>query len=213
MKTTFWTTTAALALAAVLSTAANSATLTVSLGSGTNLGAFDDAVVGLPSPGNYSGTTESLYGLLSYSTLAGGVFNGSAGFALAPEGDTTNYLFGEGQATVTFPKALTSFDFYWGSIDTWNSITLSNGATIDGTTSQMELGIAGKPNSSQSLWVKVTSDTPFTSFTVNSTQPAFEFDMATIPESSTWAMMMLGFAGLGYAAFRRTGKSSRPVIA
>jgi hypothetical protein len=28
----------------------------------------------------------------------------------------------------------------------------------------------------------------------------------TIPEPSTWAMMLLGFAGLGYVAFRRTRK-------
>jgi hypothetical protein len=31
--------------------------------------------------------------------------------------------------------------------------------------------------------------------------------VSSIPESSTWAMMTLGFAGLGYAAFRRRGKS------
>ena len=30
-----------------------------------------------------------------------------------------------------------------------------------------------------------------------------------VPEPSTWAMMLLGFAGLGYAGFRRTGKSPR----
>jgi hypothetical protein len=29
---------------------------------------------------------------------------------------------------------------------------------------------------------------------------------STIPEPSTWAMMLLGFAGLGYAAVRRAGK-------
>jgi len=28
----------------------------------------------------------------------------------------------------------------------------------------------------------------------------------TVPEPSTWAMMLLGFMGLGYAAFRRSGK-------
>jgi hypothetical protein len=28
-----------------------------------------------------------------------------------------------------------------------------------------------------------------------------------VPEPSTWAMMMLGFAGLGYAAFRRSAKA------
>ena len=27
-----------------------------------------------------------------------------------------------------------------------------------------------------------------------------------VPEPSTWAMMLLGFAGLGYASFRRTSK-------
>jgi hypothetical protein len=31
--------------------------------------------------------------------------------------------------------------------------------------------------------------------------------ITTIPETSTWAMMTLGFAGLGYAAFRRSAKS------
>jgi hypothetical protein len=29
---------------------------------------------------------------------------------------------------------------------------------------------------------------------------------STIPEPSTWAMMMLGFAGLGYTAIRRSSK-------
>jgi hypothetical protein len=27
---------------------------------------------------------------------------------------------------------------------------------------------------------------------------------SAIPEPSTWAMMLLGFAGLGYAAYRKT---------
>jgi PEP-CTERM motif len=31
--------------------------------------------------------------------------------------------------------------------------------------------------------------------------------ISTVPEASTWAMMTLGFAGLGYAAFRRSAKS------
>ena len=33
---------------------------------------------------------------------------------------------------------------------------------------------------------------------------------SAIPESSTWAMMVMGFIGLGYAAFRRSSRS-RPV--
>ena len=36
----------------------------------------------------------------------------------------------------------------------------------------------------------------------------FGFDFAVggaVPETSTWAMMLLGFAGLGYAGYRRAG--------
>jgi hypothetical protein len=33
---------------------------------------------------------------------------------------------------------------------------------------------------------------------------------AGVPEPSTWAMMFMGFAGLGYAAFRQGGKASLP---
>jgi hypothetical protein len=33
-----------------------------------------------------------------------------------------------------------------------------------------------------------------------------DFSAATIPESSTWVMLALGFAGLGYAAVRRSAK-------
>ena len=33
--------------------------------------------------------------------------------------------------------------------------------------------------------------------------------MTQVPEPSTWAMMLLGFAGLGYAAFRRNAKARR----
>ena len=34
-----------------------------------------------------------------------------------------------------------------------------------------------------------------------------------VPEPSTWAMLMLGFAGLGYAAFRRNAKGQRSAVA
>jgi PEP-CTERM motif len=45
-------------------------------------------------------------------------------------------------------------------------------------------------------------------FTAKSTLNAFEFDMgSSVPEPSTWAMMMLGFVGLGYVAFRRSAKA------
>jgi hypothetical protein len=36
---------------------------------------------------------------------------------------------------------------------------------------------------------------------------AFTNAASTVPEPSTWAMMVLGFVGLGYAAFRRNSKA------
>ena len=56
-------------------------------------------------------------------------------------------------------------------------------------------------------WFLISDRTPFSNFTAYSSQNAFEFDMAT-PEPSTWAMLMLGFGGLGYAAFRRGVRGS-----
>jgi hypothetical protein len=36
---------------------------------------------------------------------------------------------------------------------------------------------------------------------------AIGYDLKTaVPEPSTWAMMMLGFAGLGFMAYRRNSK-------
>jgi hypothetical protein len=35
--------------------------------------------------------------------------------------------------------------------------------------------------------------------------------LPTAPEPSTWAMMLIGFAGLGYAGYRQTRRSSQPL--
>jgi hypothetical protein len=43
----------------------------------------------------------------------------------------------------------------------------------------------------------------------NNGLPPFQMEVlgAAVPEPSTWALMLLGFAGLGYAAFRRSRKA------
>jgi hypothetical protein len=56
-------------------------------------------------------------------------------------------------------------------------------------------------------WLRVGQDivggTPFPTF--NAT---FSLSGSTVPEPSTWAMMLLGFAGLGYACYRRARRLS-----
>ena len=72
--------------------------------------------------------------------------------------------------------------FVWtGASNTWNgsymkSVALSNGGTLDVT---------------------------FTNMTDWNITPKLSVDvLPSVPEPSTWAMMALGFAGLGYAGFR-----------
>ena len=36
----------------------------------------------------------------------------------------------------------------------------------------------------------------------------FHLTLAAVPEPSTWAMMLIGFAGLSYAGYRRRGASA-----
>ena len=59
----------------------------------------------------------------------------------------------------------------------------------------------------------ITGLPSFNEVVVTSDQNAFEFDnvAAAVPEPSTWAMIILGFLGLGYLAYRR--KSSMAVAA
>jgi len=121
-----------------------------------------------------------------------------------------------------------SFNFYWGSID---ALTTSDGTTrYDNTLSVHTLantvdsvtgsdlvaalvfgvnGLGNQTDANDNQWFNIYDTAgPIVFFTASSTQNAFEFDMGSVPEPSTWAMMALGFAGLGYAAFRRSAKAS-----
>ena len=182
-------------------TAANAA-ITLSAGSGPNFNAFDNN-----SPvGSTSGATATLYGVVNWS--ASGLENGSlTNIYLQPAGDNSNYIYGGGSATVAnFSPSLNSIDIYWGSIDFYNTLTLSNGDSITGAAlgSQLGLSFDSNGNSGVTMWVHIFDETPFSGFTASSSQAAFEFDMAgpTVvqtggaPEASTWVMMALGFGGL-----------------
>jgi PEP-CTERM motif len=50
--------------------------------------------------------------------------------------------------------------------------------------------------------------TPETSIFASENFPRFSVTAAATPEPSTWAMLMIGFAGLGFAGYRRTRKAA-----
>jgi hypothetical protein len=155
-----------------------------------------------------SGTAETEKGSLA------NVYAAPLGMGTNPLTGTT-YMSVEGGGTemATWNTPQTSLALYWGSIDgdgNINSLSISMGAyTLTGVELATMFGADGNGNQVSPLGnqlVRITGLDPFTTATFSSTANAFEFSLASVPEPSTWAMMALGFAGLGYAAFRRNSK-------
>jgi hypothetical protein len=158
----------------------------------------------------------------------------TAGISAAPlgMGDTTYMAVGGGATeTATWATPQTSISIYWGSIDAnvcgGGSLSCGNlnsvAITIDGYTltgadlmsmyGALGIGSHGSPLDNE--LVTISGLGAFTTVEFSSTKNAFEFSLgaSSVPEPATWAMMMLGFAGLGYAAFRRNSKGQMTVSA
>ncbi len=129
-------------------------------------------------------------------------------------GTTYMSVFGGGKETATWATAQTSLSIYWGSIDATDGLLNSFAVTVDGYTltgadlvAMGALGNGSQTDPKANELVTITGLDPFKSATFSSTGNSFEFSLgAPVPEPATWAMMALGFAGLGYAAFRRNSK-------
>ena len=129
-----------------------------------------------------------------------------------PYQTTGNYLsvLGSGSTSVTF-SARDSFSFFWGSIDDYNTITLSDGTSYTGT-QIASMFTGGQSNGCQlqtncNRYVTFTG-TSLTGFTMASSSNSFEItNISAVPEASTWAMMLLGFLGVGFLAYRRKSGS------
>jgi hypothetical protein len=164
------------------------------------------------------------------SGAAGIAVGTTPGISADPLGMTNPYMSveGGGAEQVTFGTAQTSISIYWGSIDAAvaGSASAGNtnsfGITVDGFTltgaDLMAMGADGSGSHTDPLGnqlVTISGLAAFTTATFSSTRNAFEFSLVTpgigthgsVPEASTWAMMGIGFAALGYAAFRRNSKS------
>jgi hypothetical protein len=82
----------------------------------------------------------------------------------------------------------------WGSGADADTFTIDIAASV--------FGASGLPVGDNSI---LAAELPLpTEFTFPLTMPA--------PEPSTWAMMLVGFAGLGYAALRRKGAINRKLL-
>ncbi|MEG3174713.1 PEPxxWA-CTERM sorting domain-containing protein [Sphingomonas sp. RB3P16] len=167
---------------------------------------------------NNAGTVQDFSGFAANSFLAPNVQVLDASVANVgkrPSGSTGNYLavLGGGEYTYTLPTFAPVLSFIAGSIDTYNSVTLSIlNLSTNTTITQLFTG-SQFGNTNGSTDVRLTFDTGsssqvITSALFKSTTNSFEIDniVSAAPEPATWAMMILGFgfAGMGLRSSRRS---------
>jgi hypothetical protein len=215
----------ATALASMCFATAANAGITVTLANG------NDATFNLNPIGQFNGTSTAIWNgsnqpiSFSAGTDTTGVSNVTDSDDAEPFNDSSNYIWGLIKGTsVTFGNGDTpvhSFVIHWGSVDGTNAggdhydniMTFSNGDSITGAyLTTLGFGITGDGSQTNPLnnpWLLISDSTAFTGFTATSAQHSFEFDMSTgVPEPSTWAMLLAGFGGLGFAALRRSKKGA-----
>ena len=197
---------------------------------GTTLVTFDAAVSSGPN------TPFETQGFL-FSTAGGtggGIRTGTTVNEYAqPVGSTGNYFTVGFQqpypnaATVTNGTDYTNFSLLWGSIDSYNEISFFNdgvqvGGTFTGSNFAQPVanGDQASDGTNRYVFFSFNGGDRFDTVVFRSTQAAFEMDNlafggavpgaeAPVPEASTWAMMLLGFLGLGFLSYRR---KSRPLL-
>jgi hypothetical protein len=146
-----------------------------------------------------------------------GWHEGYSGYSGTLPNNETHYLTVATGATATFEsdRAFSVFSLFMGSPDTYNWIEFFG----DNGYHELLSGSAmfqGDTNQSWSWGKRVNFD--FGGYNVNrivlsSTGNSFEVDnaagtLAAVPEPATWAMMILGFGGVG-AMLRRSRRSCR----
>ena len=163
-----------------------------------------------------NGTAPSNYTL---GQTAGVVDGNQTNVYLEPTGDTTDYLT-TGTSTVNINLAsmpATYFGMYWGSVDTYNTISFreANG-TVDTYTGAQIAALDGiNPNGTTSAYVNFSDiGSSFVNISLSSTTDAFETDnhafiaASATPEPASWLLMA---GGLSAAAlfFQRKQKQAR----
>ena len=160
----------------------------------------------------------NISGNFSYAT-------GTTRNAAAPAGDTSRYVYvssaiPNGVATLS-TAALSAVSFYWGSIDTFNTVDvlLSGGGTfsLSGNALPPANGDQGLAATNRRVFFTADPGEFITGLRFKSTGVAFEIDTvygtpagfgggaigSTVPEPQSWALLIAGFGMVGLAARRR----------
>ncbi len=164
-------------------------------------------------------------------SLTGGVIqSNSNGIGAEPAGDTSKYLTANSNnpATLLSTTGYNTVSFYWGSMDSYNTITLldKNGNAIQSFTGLSVFTPANGDQSAGATNRRVTFTTTGGTSAIyglefQSGAPAFEVDniaftspvpIGAVPESSSWAMMIGGLGMVG-SSLRRSKKAGARKLA
>ena len=133
----------------------------------------------------------------------------------SPAGTSYLSVLGGGSATYTFTGPVTAFEFDFGSLDSYNTLTFVSTAglttVIPGTTfTNPANGDQHAAGTNGLFMVSGTGGDTFSSVTFASSQNSFEVDnlAVAVPEPTTWAMMIFGLGGIGAMLRRRRGFSA-----
>lgn len=158
-------------------------------------------------------------------TNAGAVTSGNDGsgrYAVS----SPNYLFADrNNFTISFSTAIAAFGFFGVDIGDFNGqLTLSltdSSNNVSNLVVPHTLGINGSTTGSILYFGFYDTAKTYTSISFNNNSngnDAFAFDnfsigsleqvAPSVPEPSTWAMIILGFAGIGFFAYRRRDQPS-----
>ncbi len=180
---------------------------------------------GAPDPG--IGAGETLVVTFDAPAAAGyswtgniSTATGSDSASAAPAGDLTAYGYVSSVSNPNWAELSTpdlkSISFYWGSIDDYNQLeVLGAGGSVLLTLTGATPGVGVPPidgdqlvnRTNRRVFITADAGETITGLRFTSTGVAFEFDdiaaAAAVPEPATWAMLIMGFGLVGFAARRR----------
>lgn len=177
----------------------------------------------VPGVSPYSGPTPTYtFDPGSRPTVAGGAFvTGTNGILYAQPFGSTGYYYAVGPSTSTTGTIdLTGFgdigsiSFLWGSVDSYNTLQfLDASMNVLATFTGSDIfnpanGDRTDPNTNPIVTFDLTGTdvSNFSYLRLTSTSNAFEIDdllVSGVPEPASWALMLLGFCGVGIALRRR----------
>ena len=99
---------------------------------------------------------------------------------------------------------------FWGSVDTYNTLTFWTGADGTGDSVSVDIAALGSPFGGGHHLVRFFTDVPFNSVTLGSTSAAFEFaNLTTTPIPPALLLFLTGLAGLSWLGRKKAPLPAR----